>query len=135
MQVGDQTSAALSARYNQILSRYDLTRDLVIVAGDLNDTPNSAPLKPVLGLADLHDVLKGLPQADRWTYHFKKNEQIDYILASTPLHRTLAGSGVFRRGMFDVAKHTTSNEKRFPSITSDANSASDHGCVWAEFNV
>jgi len=118
-----------------ILSGYDLTQDLVIVAGDLNDTPGSAPLAPLMGIGNLHDVLSGLPVADRWTYHFKKNEQIDFVLASTPLQQTLNKAGVLRRGMFDIAKHTTANEKRFPSITSDANSASDHGCVWAEFNL
>ena len=119
----------------EILNGYDLSNDLVIVAGDLNDTPDSDPLSPLIGLQDLHDVLSGLPTADRWTYHYKKNEQIDYVLASTPLFQSLSGSGVFRRGIFDVAKYSNSNETRYDSITSDVNSASDHGCVWAEFDL
>lgn len=119
----------------KILGTFDLTRDLVIVAGDFNDTPNSAPLRPVVSLHNLFDVLSGHPVADRWTYHYRRNEQIDYVLVSAPLHRVLIGSGVFRRGINDVARYSNSAETQYSSVTNDANSASDHGCVWAEFDL
>ena len=122
-------------RVADILKRYDLRTDFVIVAGDLNDTPNSAPLRPLMTVQNLHDVLDTLPADDRWTYHYNNNEQIDYILVSDPLKDALTGAGVFRRGIYDVANHSNMGEKRLGSITSDANSASDHGCVWADFEL
>jgi len=46
-------------RVAEILQDYDLDQDLVIVAGDLNDTPDAAsPLRPLLDVAGLHDVLE-----------------------------------------------------------------------------
>lgn len=118
-----------------ILKRYDLEKDLVIVAGDLNDTPDSAPLKPLMSVPGLYDVLDIVSADDRWTYHFRDNQQIDYILVSRPLKAALKRAGVFRGGMYDVGKHSTRGETRMRSITSDANSASDHGCVWADFDI
>ena len=117
-----------------ILERFDLRKDLVIVAGDLNDTPGSGPLAPLLGVPDLYDVLDIVAADDRWTYHYGgRKQQIDYVLVSKPLRAALADTGVFRGGMFDVEKHTTTGEKRMESVTSRANRASDHGCVWADF--
>jgi hypothetical protein len=45
----------------------DLTRDRVIVAGDMNDIPTAAPMAPLLTVPHLHDALAiGLPaDADR----------------------------------------------------------------------
>ena len=46
-------------RIAEILSSaYDLSKDLVIVAGDMNDKPGSAALAPLLGLPNLFDVLE-----------------------------------------------------------------------------
>ena len=70
-----------------LMARFNLATDLVVVCGDLNDTPDSAPLAPLLGVPNLFDVLVlEFPNAaDRWTYHYKKNEQIDFLLVSKPL--------------------------------------------------
>jgi len=40
-------------RIVKILQSYDLTKDLVVVAGDLNDTPGSAPLKNLTAVPSL----------------------------------------------------------------------------------
>jgi len=116
---------------------YDLNSELVIVAGDLNDTPDSAPLKPLMKVPGLTDVLAAtFPNAaDRWTYHYKKNEQIDYLLVSKPLAAGLKGAGVFRRGIYKVDKFTTSGEKPYKEVTHWTEAASDHGAVWADFSV
>ena len=45
-------------RVAEILSKYDLKKDYVIVAGDLNDTPDSNPLKPLMDVKNMHDVLE-----------------------------------------------------------------------------
>ena len=58
------------------------------MAGDLNDTPDSAPLKPLMDVRYLYDVLAlqfpNQPKK-RWTYHYNDFEQIDYVLVSKPL--------------------------------------------------
>jgi endonuclease/exonuclease/phosphatase family metal-dependent hydrolase len=125
-------------RVRQILqTEYDLTSDYVVVAGDLNDTPGSTPLRPLLSLADLHDVLATTfpNSADRWTYHYRNNEQIDYLLVSTPLHNKLRDAGIERRGIFDVATLSNCAIAQFSSIRTYRESASDHGAVWADFRL
>ena len=119
----------------KILKRYDLKNDKVVVAGDLNDTPDSSPLAPLLNVTNLSEVLETkFPNAeDRWTYHYKKNEQIDYLLVSKPLLSSLSDAGVERRGIFDVQKFTDGNIQSFDTVKHYIDSASDHGMVWADF--
>ena len=127
----------------EILKRYDLTKDWVVVAGDLNDTPDSAPLKPLLDLPNLFDVLElqfGADESKRWTYHYNSFEQIDYVLVSKPLKDRFVKAGVERRGMYNLKKLTEGdddipNEVQFSSVTHWTNAASDHGAVWADFNL
>jgi uncharacterized protein len=57
----------------------------VIVMGDLNDLPDSLPIKTVKGNI-LEDLTEGLPVSDRYTFNFQGNRQlIDYILVSKNL--------------------------------------------------
>ena len=120
-----------------VTSEYDLQNDLVVVMGDLNDTPTRPPLQPLLSLTHLHDVLElQFPDpADRWTYHYSRNEQIDYLLVSEPLRQALVQADVLRRGMADVDQYSNGAIQPYPQVTSWRNAASDHGAVWAEFNV
>jgi endonuclease/exonuclease/phosphatase family metal-dependent hydrolase len=120
-----------------LAQNYDLQRERVIVAGDFNDTPDSDPLSPLLQLGHLYDVLalKFPDPRDRWTYHFKQNEQIDYLLVSEPLRAAFQDAGVNRRGIYDVDKYTGGAIKPYPTVTHPSNSASDHGAIWAEFEV
>lgn len=116
-------------RIVEILNGYDLTKDLVVVAGDMNDTPGSEPLKNLLSLPNLHDVLKSPKfSGDRWTYH-TGNQQIDYVLVSQPIYDSLAKVGIERRGIFKK------NNPTFQQVTSKATQASDHAAVWAEFEI
>ncbi len=122
----------------EILKNYDLSRDYVVVAGDFNDTPDSATLAPLISLPGLNDVLElQFPNSvlDRWTYHYKKEEQIDYILISDALKARFKQGGVERRGVFDIEELTNGKVKRFPFIQEYKDSASDHAGVWAEFNL
>jgi endonuclease/exonuclease/phosphatase family metal-dependent hydrolase len=126
-----------------ILKRYNLKKDWVVVAGDMNDTPKSAALKPLMDVADLHDVLELQYPNDpkkRWTYHYKSFEQIDYILVSKPLKDKFIKAGVQRKGMYDLKNLTASDntiddETQYSGVTHWTNAASDHGAVWADFNV
>ncbi|MEC4813755.1 MAG: endonuclease [Scytonema sp. PMC 1069.18] len=57
----------------------------VIVQGDLNDLPDSLPIKTVKGDI-LEDLTEGLPEGDRYTFNYRGNRQlIDYILVSKNL--------------------------------------------------
>ncbi|GAB1545062.1 hypothetical protein NUACC21_77380 [Scytonema sp. NUACC21] len=58
-----------------------------IVLGDLNDLPDSPPLKTLKGEI-LENLTERLPASDRYTYNFRENRQlIDYLLVSKNLSR------------------------------------------------
>ena len=119
-----------ATRVKDILNEnFNLQNDLVVVAGDLNDTPNSQPLSGLLQVNRLHDVLDHLPAGEpRFTY---KNgpDQIDYLLVSDPLEGAIGAVHIERQGIF------SNNFPHFPEVTSDTTSASDHAAVVAEFNI
>ncbi len=116
-------------RIREILSGYDLRRDLVVVAGDFNDTPDSAPLQPLLRTPHLRDVLRRLPVDQRWTY--KGGDQIDYLLVSRPLWDRIQAVGVERRGIYRRAAEGDPDQM-FPEVSGIATQASDHGAVWVD---
>lgn len=126
-----------------ILKGYDLETDLVVVAGDMNDTPDSLPLKPLMDVDNLFDVLElqfGNDKGKRWTYHYTSFEQIDFVLVSKPLKEAFLKAGVERRGIAKLKKLTENDpavpdEIEYDSVTSWTNQASDHGAVWAEFEL
>lgn len=117
--------------------RYDLTAQNIVVAGDFNDTPTSAPLSPLIAKPNLHDVLElqfpGDPSA-RWTYHYTSNEQIDYLLVSGPMRTKFHAAGVWRRGIADVDVYSNGAVQPYNAVTGWRDAASDHGAVWAEFD-
>lgn len=127
----------------KILDDYNLNTQMVIVAGDLNDTPDSTPLKPIMDINNLFDVLAlQFPNEPnkRWTYHYRNFEQIDYLLVSKPLKNKFIKAGVQRKGMYNLKNLTASdpnieNETQYSSVTHWTNAASDHGAVWADFNL
>ncbi|MBU1707549.1 endonuclease/exonuclease/phosphatase family protein [bacterium] len=141
----DQKRKRQAKRVAEILSDdYDLNNDWVIVAGDLNDNPESAPLQPLMNVKKLYDVLElQFPNEPmkRWTYHYNKFEQIDFILVSKPLKDRFKKAGVIREGMHNLKKMTTASnglvdvEEEYDTVTHWTNAASDHGAVWAEFSI
>lgn len=135
----DPKRARQAARVVEILGGYDLVNDLVIVAGDFNDTPDRPPLQSLLTLPHLYDVLAlQYPQDSfaRWTHTFDDDvSQLDFVLVSEPLKNGFVKAGVERRGIFNLSALTGGVMSSFPTVTSDANSASDHGAVWAEISV
>ncbi len=131
-------------RVKEILGKYNLDDDYVIVAGDLNDTPDSNPLKPLTEMSKMHDVLNlqfGNDMSKRWTYYYNSFEQIDYILISEALKSIFVEAGIERRGMYNLKNLTTNSggtvpiEKQFDSVTHWTNQASDHAAVWAKFGL
>ena len=146
----DQNNTADKKRESQakavarILETYDLEQDWVVVAGDFNDNPESAPLQPLLTVPGLYNVLELQFKDDpmkRWTYHYDKFEQIDFILVSTPLKDRFRSAGVERKGIYNLKNMTSSSngmvpmEEEYSTVKKWADAASDHGAVWAEFNL
>ncbi len=131
-------------RIAEILADYNLDSDLVVVAGDFNDKPLvSGHPNPVLaGLLELPGLVDVLAKQfadpkERWTY--KDKSQLDYLLVSNPLAEAMVAAGVERRGLFEADKLTANLPggpvHPFDTVTSPQTEASDHGAVWAEFNV
>jgi endonuclease/exonuclease/phosphatase family metal-dependent hydrolase len=140
----DEKRTRQARQVAKIIGKYDLSKDWVIVAGDLNDNPTNAPLQPLLTVKNLFDVLeRSFPDnpMKRWTYYYNKFEQIDFVLVSKPLIERLQKAGVERRGIYGLKKRTNESnglvdvEEEYDSVTHWTNAASDHGAVWAEFDV
>lgn len=116
-------------RVKAILGGYNLTNDLVVVAGDFNDTPDSQPLQSLLNTANLFDVLSSDRfSGEKWTYR-DGNQQIDYLLVSKPIFDNLKEVKIERRGIFKRGN------PHFDEVTTQVNQASDHAAVWATFNL
>ena len=140
-ETSDAKRKAQAAEVSRILrERYDLKKQYVIVAGDLNDEPDSAPLKPLFATPGLRNVLDvvGHPKDDRWTYYYGKDKAfnvIDYLLVSEALSKRVEAAGLERRGMFDLAKLTGGTQSSFPGLTNWKLAGSDHALVWADFDI
>ena len=77
-----------------------------------------------------------LPADQRWTYEYKGDlNQIDYILVSNALAGHVTDAGVDRTGMANLADFTNGAEQSMSGITNWRNAASDHGAVWADFDI
>lgn len=135
----DERRMRQAERLVEILEdRYDLKKDYVIVAGDFNDTPDSAPMKKIGAVKNLTDVfdLSDTPLEDRWTYYYKKKRtQIDYLFASEALAQKFTGVELFRRGMTAVAKGEIPEISPYPQFDGFSTAASDHAAIAADFDI
>jgi endonuclease/exonuclease/phosphatase family metal-dependent hydrolase len=109
-----------------------LTRsDLVILGGDLNDVPDSAPLASLFtdGFADV-STHANWPQDRPGTYDTGlKTGKFDYLIMSPQLHSKLHDVGIERRGTYHPKLW-----KSFGSVDKTSE-ASDHHLVWADFDL
>jgi endonuclease/exonuclease/phosphatase family metal-dependent hydrolase len=111
--------------------------ELVAVMGDMNDTPDSAPLAPLIKETDLKDIAEH-PHFDnggrRGTYgNGAAGEKIDYILLSPKLFAKVTKGGIFRMGVWGGKNGTLF--PHYPEITRAEEAASDHAAIWAEVGV
>lgn len=126
----ERQAAKVKEIYEAALAR----SPFVIVAGDLNDTPDSDPLKPLLKQTDLKDVMthstySGLPGTyDTCTAANK----IDYVLLSPALWDKVQAVGVERSGIYAPRAFKKAGIAIMETVTSDVNSASDHASVWVD---
>lgn len=132
----------------KILKGYDLTKDYVVVMGDLNEDSDNpfCSLTPLFNVPDLIPLIDpNLPAKQRYTYYFgggKKGErlnQLDYIFLSKPLHSSIMNQGIERRGIFDIgrisAKEGAEPVIPFEEVSSWDLGASDHAGVWVEVEL
>lgn len=109
----------------------------VVVAGDLNDTPDSAPLRPLLEGTDLRDVSTHPTFAgdDRpGTYgNGTASQKIDYVLLSPALFERTVGGSVFRQGVWGGRNGTLF--PHYDTMTSPVHAASDHAALYADLDV
>jgi endonuclease/exonuclease/phosphatase family metal-dependent hydrolase len=130
-----------AAQVSKILKkRFDMENDFVIVAGDLNDEPDSDPISPLVGTPGLHNVfdLVNRDPEDRWTYYYSNDRaynRIDMIFVSEALRAKVKDAGIERRGMADLEKLTGGAQKPFKEVTSWRNAGSDHASVWVDLNL
>ena len=135
----DKRRKAQASQVAAILAeRYNLKKQWVIIAGDFNDTPGSAPLKPLLNNSDLFDALAvaNVPPDQRWTYCYRgQKDQIDHVLVSRALKDKVTAAGVNRSGIAEIAKLTAGAEQPMRGITNWRDAASDHGAVWVVLDI
>lgn len=114
-----------------------------VVAGDLNDTPDSATLSPLLELG-MEDVFSRLPEDERWSHYWVCRNTVshfDYILLSPALSENSPGVPcIERRGLPVNGKKTAPfggcrdlavpiDFRRFPGVDEKI-FASDHAFVF-----
>lgn len=112
-------------------------RDLVAVIGDLNDTPDSAPLRPLIADTDLKDVFAheafddgGYPG----TFGLcNASNKIDYILLSPRLFERVQCGGVWRRGMWPGSR--PKRWETYDELRTPHDAASDHAAVWVDVDL
>ena len=109
----------------------------VAVVGDLNDTPDSAPLAPLLTGTDLRDVTTHPSFTDDGrpgTYaNGTKSNKIDYVLLSPALWGKVRGGAIFRKGVWGGVNGTLF--PHYESMTAPQHAASDHAAVYADLEL
>lgn len=122
----------------RIVERLQLEGALhIAVLGDLNDTPGSATLAPLLQEAKLRDISEHPAyQSDGRAGTYQRGtdrEKIDYILLSPALFEKVRVGGIWRKGVWGPNK--TPAWEVYPEMTSSYHAASDHACLWADLDI
>jgi endonuclease/exonuclease/phosphatase family metal-dependent hydrolase len=109
----------------------------VVVAGDLNDTPESEPLAPLLKGTDLRDISTHPAFEDNGrpgTYGYcTARNKLDYVLLSPALYATAIGGGIQRRGVWGGKRGTL--WPIYDTMTSPVHAGSDHAAIYADLSL
>lgn len=140
-----ESAAANTKRKRQAQRVHDIYKarlqegvDLIAVVGDLNDTPDSDPLTPlVTNGSTLLDVMahpKFVGDGRPGTHgNGTKSGKLDYILMSPKLADTVEKAGIKRRGVWGGKNGTLF--PHLPEIKSAKDAASDHAALWVELDI
>lgn len=118
-------------------SRRAKGQENVVVLGDLNDTPDSDPLSPLIGGTDLKDV-SDHPRfrSDGRPGTFANGtagNKIDYILLSPTLFANVTDGTVLRKGVWGGKNGTLF--PHYETMTKSVHAASDHAALVAEVDL
>jgi endonuclease/exonuclease/phosphatase family metal-dependent hydrolase len=136
------SNARRRAQASRAREIYDLRRsqgiNLIAVVGDLNDTPNSEPLQPLLSEgSDLKDVFEHPQfQDDGRPGTFGNgtaSNKIDYVLLSPALFERVVTAGVWRKGVWGGTHGTLF--PHYEEMEKAVHAASDHAAIWADMNL
>lgn len=110
----------------------------VAVIGDLNDTPDSPSLAPLLGGTELRDAFRH-PAFDDGGYPgtfglCNAADKIDHLLLSPVLYERVTAGGVMRLGMWPGSRPRARWET-FPEVEKPGDAASDHAAIWVDLDV
>jgi endonuclease/exonuclease/phosphatase family metal-dependent hydrolase len=110
---------------------------MIVVLGDLNDTPDSETLAPLLRDTDLKDASTH-PRFDSGgrVGTFKDGhatDQIDYMLLSPALYERVSQGGIWRKGVWGGKNGKL--WEIYPELETAFEAASDHACVWCDVEL
>ncbi|MFC1737263.1 endonuclease/exonuclease/phosphatase family protein [Candidatus Hydrogenedentota bacterium] len=138
---------AQATRVAEIYRRLrDENHDNIVILGDFNDTPESAPLQPLLAETDLRDVSEhalfdtgefngkeGTNERGIGTFGLGNDgDKIDYLLLSPTLFDRVTATGLFRKGAWPGSRPPRWTV--YDEITEKVHVASDHHVIWAEID-
>ena len=111
--------------------------EYVAVIGDLNDTPDSDPLSPLLQDAELTDAFEH-PSFDNGgfegTYGLSNpGNKIDYLLLSPKLFDKVEKGGVIRTGMWPGSR--PKRWETYGELKRPQDAASDHAALWVNLDI
>ncbi len=116
----------------------DAGEELVIVLGDFNDVPDSAPLQPLLSIAELRDVSQH-PAFDTGQFPGtgtfglgNDNQKLDYLLLSPAAFDRVTNAGLFRKGAWPGSR--PKRWEVYPELQRKVQVASDHHVIWADID-
>jgi endonuclease/exonuclease/phosphatase family metal-dependent hydrolase len=109
----------------------------VAVVGDLNDTPDSQPLAPLVtgtGLRDIsaHPAFDDGGRPGTYGYCTARNK-LDYVLLSPALFAAASGGGIYRRGVWGGKNGTL--WPIYETMTAAVHAGSDHAAIYADIDL
>ena len=117
----------------------------IVVLGDLNDTPESDELAPLVVDTDLRDVSDhpaftdvefNVDNGNRGigTYGLGNDgDKIDYLMVSPALWDKITGGGIFRKGAWPGSR--PARWEVYPELIKKHHAASDHHLIWVDIDL
>lgn len=135
--------AEATARYYRRLTEEGFAH--VAVLGDLNDTPDSEELAPLLSDTDLREI-SDHPGFTEFEFNADNgnrgigthglgndDDKIDYVLLSPALFERVTKGGIFRKGIWPGSRPL--RWKVYPELKKKHHRASDHHAIWADIDI